>query len=59
VVIAVPVAPVEAAAALRAAADEVVAAMTPRNFAAVGQWYVDFSPTSNDEVTRLLARWRS
>lgn len=59
VVIAVPVAPVEAAESLRAAADEVIVAMTPRNFAAVGQWYVDFSPTSNDEVTRLLARWRS
>jgi len=59
VVIAVPVAPAEAAAALSAAADEVIVAMSPRNFAAVGQWYVDFSPTSNDEVTRLLARWRS
>ena len=59
VVIAVPVAPADATQALRAAADEVIAAMTPRNFAAVGQWYVDFSPTTNDEVTRLLARWRS
>jgi len=59
VVIAVPVAPAEATAALRTVADEVIVVMTPRNFAAVGQWYVDFSPTSNDEVTRLLARWRS
>jgi putative phosphoribosyl transferase len=59
VVIAVPVAPVDAAESLRAAAEEVIVVMTPRNFAAVGQWYVDFSPTSNDEVTRLLARWRS
>jgi putative phosphoribosyl transferase len=59
VVIAVPVAPPEAVLTLRSAADEVIVARTPRNFAAVGQWYADFSPTSNDEVTRLLARWRS
>jgi putative phosphoribosyl transferase len=59
VVIAVPVAPPGAAETLRAAADEVIVALAPSNFAAVGQWYVDFSPTSNDEVTRLLARWRS
>lgn len=59
VVIAVPVAPPDAAAALRSAADEVVVVMAPPGFAAVGQWYVDFAPTSNDEVTRLLAQWRS
>ncbi|HEX6683327.1 MAG TPA: phosphoribosyltransferase family protein [Candidatus Limnocylindrales bacterium] len=59
VVIAVPVAPPDAAAVLRSAADEVVVAMAPRGFSAVGQWYVDFAPTSNDEVTRLLALWRS
>jgi putative phosphoribosyl transferase len=59
VVIAVPVAPAGAAETLRSAADEVIVARAPLNFAAVGQWYVDFSPTSNDEVTRLLAQWRS
>jgi putative phosphoribosyl transferase len=59
VVIAVPVAPPEAAESLRSAADEVIVAMTPRSFAAVGQWYTDFAPTTNDEVTRLLAQWRS
>jgi putative phosphoribosyl transferase len=59
VVIASPVAPAGMEETLRACADEVVVAMTPREFAAVGQWYVDFSPTSNDEVTRLLAQWRS
>lgn len=59
VVIAVPVAPAGAARTLRDAADEVIVALEPSNFAAVGQWYVDFSPTTNDEVTRLLARWRS
>jgi len=59
VVIAVPVAPAEAAETLRSAADEVVVGMSPSSFAAVGQWYTDFTPTSNDEVTRLLTQWRS
>jgi len=59
VVIAVPVAPAEAVESLRSAADEVIVLVAPQRFGAVGQWYVDFVPTSNDEVTRLLARWRS
>jgi predicted phosphoribosyltransferase len=41
--------------------DEIVALMTPENFSAVGQWYLDFSPTTDEEVTQLLqeARHRS
>lgn len=58
VVVAVPVAPAGSIAALEAVADEVVAVLRPRDFRAVGQWYDDFLPTTNDEVTDVLARWR-
>jgi putative phosphoribosyl transferase len=53
VVLAVPVAPVEAAGGV-AGFDEVVCVSTPRPFVAVGQHYSDFSPTSDDEVVVLL-----
>jgi putative phosphoribosyl transferase len=36
-------------------ADDVVCARTPERFSAVGQWYVDFSQTNDDEVRKLLA----
>jgi putative phosphoribosyl transferase len=55
VVIAVPVAPPDALRQLATVADEVVATQTPAMFGAVGQFYEDFSPTTNEEVTRLLA----
>jgi putative phosphoribosyl transferase len=54
VVLAVPVAPPETVAALRADADDVVAVETPEPFFAIGGWYVDFSPTSDTEVVELL-----
>lgn len=54
VVMAVPVAPPEAAARLRGWADEVVCLSTPVGFSAVGEWYGDFSQTSDDEVVSLL-----
>ncbi|WP_260867901.1 phosphoribosyltransferase family protein [Streptomyces sp. SAJ15] len=54
VVLAVPVAPPDAAAALRAEADEVVCLSTPSDFFAVGEWYRDFSQTSDSEVMELL-----
>jgi predicted phosphoribosyltransferase len=37
-------------------ADEVVAVMIPERFYAVGQWYEDFSQTTDDEVRNLLAQ---
>jgi putative phosphoribosyl transferase len=55
VVLGVPVAPPEVAAALAADFDEVVCVETPWSLGAVGQWYVDFSPTSDEEVARTLA----
>ena len=36
-------------------ADEVVAVIVPEEFYGVGQWYEDFSQTTDEEVRRLLA----
>jgi putative phosphoribosyl transferase len=55
VVLAVPVAPPHAVQELRELADEVVAVETPEPFLAIGQFYADFSQTSDEEVARLLA----
>jgi putative phosphoribosyl transferase len=38
--------------------DELVALMTPERFYGVGEWYEDFSQTSDAEVTDLLERAR-
>lgn len=59
VVVAVPVAAPSTCKELRAEVDEVVCALTPEPFYAVGLWYEDFSPTTDAEVHDLLARaWR-
>jgi putative phosphoribosyl transferase len=55
-VVAVPIAPPETCAALEEEADRVICAVTPQPFYAVGAWYRDFSPTSDDEVRDLLRR---
>jgi predicted phosphoribosyltransferase len=55
IVLAVPVAPPDWAAALGDAADEYVALETPRGFFAVGQWYADFTQTTDEEVLEHLA----
>jgi putative phosphoribosyl transferase len=55
VVVAVPVAPAETCTELRGEADEVICLRTPEPFYAVGMWYVDFMPVSDDEVRRILA----
>ncbi len=46
----------EIARALNAPLDEFVAVMTPAEFDGVGQWYRDFSQTTDDEVCELLER---
>ncbi|MFD9289353.1 phosphoribosyltransferase family protein [Streptomyces sp. NPDC060030] len=56
VVLAVPVASPDVAAGLREDVDEVVCLSTPSFFSAVGEWYRDFSQTSDEEVVALLAR---
>lgn len=53
-VVAVPVAPPETCVSLRQEADDVVCALAPEPFLAVGNWYDDFSQTSDDEVRELL-----
>jgi putative phosphoribosyl transferase len=54
VIVAVPVASHEAMEMLGQVADEVVAVLTPPYFGGVGEWYDDFSQTSDDEVRTLL-----
>ena len=56
IVVAVPVAPEDTCAALREEVDEIICAVTPEPFRAVGIWYADFSETSDEEVRDLLAR---
>ena len=56
VILAVPVAAADTLSALRAVTDEVVCLQTPPDFSAVGQWYRDVAPVSDEEVVRLLAR---
>jgi predicted phosphoribosyltransferase len=56
IMVAVPVAPLETCEALREEVDDIVCAVTPEPFRAVGIWYTDFSETTDDEVRELLAR---
>jgi len=56
IVVAVPTASPDTCEALKAEADDVVCAMTPEPFLAVGHWYEDFTQTTDDEVRELLAR---
>ena len=54
IVVAVPLAGVAAIALLETVAEQVVCPWVPRQFAAVGQGYLDFGQVSEDEVRRLL-----
>ena len=54
VVVAVPVGARQTCSELSAVADEVVCARVPEPFSAVGQWYLDFNQTEDDEVRDLL-----
>jgi putative phosphoribosyl transferase len=56
VVVAVPTAPASTCERLRAEADEVVCATTPRPFRAVSHSYRAFPQTSDEEVRELLTR---
>ena len=58
VIIAVPVAAGIVCQQLEAEADRVVCAATPEPLESVGQYYVDFSPTSDEEVRMLLSEAR-
>jgi putative phosphoribosyl transferase len=55
VVVAVPVAPPTAYQQIAEVADDVVIEAMPTSFMAVGEYYYDFSQTTDDEVRELLA----
>src|SRR5690606_10058230 len=56
IVVALPVASSEACAILAREADELVCLEQPSLFYSVGEWYADFSQTTDEEVTDLLER---
>jgi putative phosphoribosyl transferase len=56
VVVAVPVASAQTCDEFRGDVDEVICAVTPEPFYAVGLWYENFDQTPDEEVRELLAR---
>jgi len=56
-VLAVPVAPPDSLAEMRSEADEVICLETHAEFGAIGPYYSDFRPVSDEEVINLLARF--
>jgi len=56
VVIAVPVGARQTCSEVAAVADELICARMPEPFSAVGQWYLDFDQTDDDEVRELLQK---
>jgi putative phosphoribosyl transferase len=58
IVVAVPAGAPDTCRELEAEADEVVCAIMPEPFFAVGAWYLRFDQTTDEEVTELLAQSR-
>ena len=56
IVVAVGVAPPDTITRLRAEADEVVCLHAPAGFGAVGEFFIDFSEVTDDDVVRSLGR---
>jgi len=56
IVVAVPVGPPDTCREFEDEADETICATAPEFFQAVGQYYEDFSQTSDEEVRDLLSR---
>jgi putative phosphoribosyl transferase len=54
VVLAVPVAATQAMETLRGVADEVISLRTPARLGSIGQWYDDFTQTTDEQVAALL-----
>ena len=54
IVVAVPVGAPTTCAELESEVDQIICAVTPEPFRSVGQWYRDFSQTSDAEVRDLL-----
>jgi len=59
IVVAVPIAPPRTCKLLRFEAEEIVCLEMPQQFYGVGQFYIDFSEVTDEEVIELLAlAWR-
>ena len=58
IVVAVPVGPPDTCHEIEEQADETICLSTPEFFQAVGQYYEDFSQTTDEDVRELLARER-
>jgi len=56
IIVAVPVGPPDTLAALKKEVHDVVCVRAPKPFRAIGCWYHDFAPTSDEEVIDLLQR---
>lgn len=56
IVVAVPVASRESRSEFEGEVDRLVCASIPEPFLAVGQWYRDFSQTTDEQVRELLRR---
>ena len=56
IIVAIPVSPPETIAELKGLAVKVISLQVPLGFLAVGEWYDDFTQTTDDEVTSLLRR---
>lgn len=55
IILAVPVAPPDTLARLQPLVDDAVVLIIPDYLSAIGQFYDDFTPVSDDEVKKLLA----
>jgi putative phosphoribosyl transferase len=58
VTVAIPVGPPSTIKELRKQADKVICPYMPEYFAAIGQFYGDFSQTTDEEVIQLLKEIR-
>lgn len=52
--VAVPVAPPQSVEVLEHEADSVIVLHTPRDFSSVGQFYEEFEPVSDEQVTQVM-----
>ena len=59
IVCAVPVSARDSASAVGGEVDRLVCPLLPRFFRAVGEWYLSFGQTSDEEVVALLEEARS
>ncbi|MDB6059708.1 MAG: hypothetical protein JWO95_3552, partial [Verrucomicrobiales bacterium] len=59
VIVAVPVSARDTFNKFKYEVDDIVAVALPEEFSSVGQWYRDFTQTTDEEVAELLERARS